>query len=331
MTPRTFKGTVFITLLGILLVACEPLAYNPTPFPVVITSLPTRTPVPTATGTIPPTATNVPPTPTATPQGCDETASTFIDVDDNPTAQSTENLRFRVLVPPCYQSSGKRFPVVYLMHGLSYDEDQWEELGIQRALEQGLRLGILPPMIIVMPYMGNLGQRNSFPPQPSYETFIMDELRPFVENNFCTYEARDYRAIGGISRGGWWAYSIAMRHVDQFAAVGGHSAFFPVGSNDIPPAYDPLEIAVNSVLVASGRLRMYLDNGAADSSGPSQEIFSARLTQRSIPHTYDVFPTGEHNNEYWSAHIDEYLAFYGRDWPNDFGQLPECSAPSPTA
>lgn len=328
-----WKRLVFFIGMLSLIAACEPYAYNPTAVSVVITNVPTNTPfptdTPTPTSTPTPTATPTPP-PSPTPFPCNEVEGQWLDIDDNRSdVGQGENLRYRVYVPPCGLTSLKRFPVVYLIHGLGYREEQWEDLGIDTALEQGIRLGVLPPMMIVTPFMGQLGQRNRFPPDNSYETFILDELMPAVERDFCTIENPAFRGIGGISRGGFWAFSIAMRHPDIFGAVGGHSAYFPNNTSEIPPSFNPLELALNSSFLQDADLRIYLDNGVADSSGPSQQLFSSRLISRDIPHTHEVHVVGEHNNEYWSAHVSEYLSFYGRDWERDYAQLPDCALPSP--
>jgi len=331
------KRFIMTGLIGVvlLLTGCEAaLMYDPTPVAVVITGEPTATlpPSPSPTPTI--TRTPLPsPTPdfteTPTPFPCNEETGQIIDFTDNFSDLAGENLRYRVYIPPCYQSSGKRFPYVILLHGLSYREQQWDELGLDESLDQGIRLGALAPMIVVMPWMGQIGQLNSFPPDISYETVILEELVPAVERDFCTINTREGRAIGGISRGGFWAYSIALRHPDVFGSVGGHSAYFPNNTAEIPPANNPLELAMNSSFVSEADLRMYLDNGAGDSSGPSQQLFSSRLSSRNIPHTYVVHPVGEHNNDYWSTHVGEYLSFYAADWVQDYNQLPSCVDPSP--
>lgn len=321
--------------LIVLLCACEPLApYNPTPVAVVVTPIPSNTPIPsetpipTITNTAAPTATRAfTPTPTAFP--CDATEGQIFDITDNLSDIANENLRYRVYVPPCYGELQRRYPVVYLFHGLSYREQQWEELGMIESLEQGIRLGTYPPMILVMPWMGTIGQLNNFPPNISYERVILEELVPDVDRDFCTITNRENRAIGGISRGGFWAFSVALRNPDLFGIVGGHSAYFEDNTAVVPAAFNPLEIALNSTLVQQANLRLYMDNGASDSSGPSQQLMSNRLTQRDIPHTYIVHPVGEHNEEYWAAHVSEYLTFYGRDWERDYLQLPSCAAPSP--
>lgn len=331
------KKFVPISLLIIIaiLTACEPYAYNPTPVAVIITNQPTATLPPSATPS--PTITRTPfpsATPdytnTPTPFPCDDTAGEIVPFSSNasPTAGG-ENLRFNVYVPPCYSESGARFPTIYLLHGLSYRETQWEELGLIDALDTGIRAGTYPPMLVVMPYMGNFGQVNQFPPDPSYATVILEELLPTIERNFCTLQDRDHRAIGGISRGGFWAYMISILHPEIFSIVGGHSAFFSGDTVAIPPPFNPLELAVDSETLPDADLRMYLDNGASDSSGPSQQIFSSRLTGRGIAHTYVVHPVGSHDNDYWSQHVNEYLAFYAQSWEKQYENLPSCADPSP--
>jgi S-formylglutathione hydrolase FrmB len=69
---------------------------------------------------------------------------------------------------------------------------------------------------------------------------------------------------------------------------------------------------------------MYIDNAAIDFVGANLELFSSRLSARGIPHTYIINPVGDHNDEYWSSHVNEYLAFYGRDWARDAADLPGC-------
>ncbi|MCA9902419.1 MAG: hypothetical protein KC547_01070, partial [Anaerolineae bacterium] len=135
---------------------------------------------------------------------------------------------------------------------------------------------------------------------------------------------RNFRAIGGISRGGFWAFSIALRHPDLFGIVGGHSAFFD--PDNAPSANNPLDLALDTAFLTEANLRMYLDNAAADYVGPNLELFSSRLSARGIPHTYIINPVGDHNDDYWRAHLSEYLTFYGRDWPRDAGSLPSCEA-----
>ena len=316
----------------LLIVACDPLApiITATPQVIVITPEATNTPIatPTRTPTNTPAPTATPQaTPTPTPLPCSDDGGQLIPFDDFRSQVAGENLRYRVYIPPCYLESEKRYPYVILLHGLRETELQWDELGIDTTLDQGIRLDALPPMILVLPYFGTIGTRNAFPPDPSYETVILDELMPAVERDFCTWNDRDYRAIGGISRGGFWAYSIAMRHPDLFGSVGGHSATF--AESNAPPAFNPLELALNTPFLSEANLRMYIDNGASDPAGDELQLFSSRLSSRGIAHTYVIHPVGGHDDEYWQAHLPEYLQFYGANWTQNLSELPSCLQPSP--
>jgi enterochelin esterase-like enzyme len=318
----------------LLVAACDPLAYNPSPVAIVITSPATHTPLPTLTPTATPSRTPTPtatlePSITPTPFPCDETEGQVIDFNQNPSAIAGENLRYRVYLPPCYFSTQRRFPLVILLHGLSYREQQWQDLGMIAALNEKIRAGSLAPMLVVMPYLGTIGQIDQFPPDPSYERVILEELLPAIERDFCVWQSAKYRAIGGISKGGFWAYSIGLRHPQLFGSLGGHSAYFPNDTQTIPPPYNPLELALNSATVLEAGQRLYLDNGASDSSGSSQQLMSSRLTQRGIKHSYVVHPVGEHDNDYWAAHVSEYLDFYGKEWETTYNNLPPCAEPSP--
>ncbi|MDX2162429.1 MAG: alpha/beta hydrolase-fold protein [bacterium] len=322
----------FALFILIALTACDPLAPFPTPTPqvIIVTGEPTVTPLPTDTPAATATRTPTPAptaTPTETPIPCGEDTGQVIPFDEFRSGTAGENLRYRVYIPPCYIQTQKRYPVVYLLHGASFTEVQWNEIGAQEALEQGMRLGVLGPMILVMPFMGTIGTRNTFPPDRSYETVILDELIPAVERDFCTWNERAYRGIGGISRGGFWAYSIALRHPDVFGLVGGHSAAF--SDDNAPPANNPLELALNATFLAQANLRMYLDVGAQDPASANLQLFSSRLSARGIDHTYVINPSGDHSPEYWTAHAAEYLTFYGENFPRSTSELPSCLEPSP--
>jgi enterochelin esterase-like enzyme len=332
MTNRPITPLLLILLAALLIAACDPLTPIPTPTPQIIivtpeftaTPPPTETPRPTETPTPTPTS---PATPTPTPLPCASERGQWIVFDDNRSEVAGENLRYRVYVPPCYFESQRRYPYVILLHGLRYTELQWDEVGVDEALEQALRINALGPMLLVLPFFGRIGTANTFPPDPSYLTVLLEELVPAVERDFCVIQNRAHRAIGGISRGGFWAYLAALRNPDVFGIVGGHSA--ELDPESAPPQYDPLELATNAEFLRQANLRMYLDNAASDPAGRSLELFSSRLSARGIAHTYVINPTGDHSNDYWSAHVSEYLSFYGRDWPRSLGELPSCLEPSP--
>lgn len=330
---RTQPGfwTLCALLSAFFLSACDPMAAPlATPQVIVVSPVPSPTLPPTATPTFTPSPTQTPtpdftPTPTLLP--CLTEDGRIEEVRENRSEIAGENLRYRIYLPPCYAESQRRYPVLYLLHGAGYTEGHWEDLGIVEALEDGIRRDTVGPMILVMPYMGNIGNLNTFPPETSYETVLLEELVPSVDRDFCTFQDRAYRGIGGISRGGFWSMSVALRHPDVFGQAGGHSAAFD--SDNAPPANNPLDLARNVAFENGVGPRIYLDNGADDFAGLTMQTFSSRLTDREIPHTYIIHPVGGHDDEYWSSHVEDYLSFYTQNWPTNFGELPSCAEPSP--
>jgi enterochelin esterase-like enzyme len=330
MHKRLFIPTLLLILL--LVAACDPMAPFPTPTSavIIVTAEPSRTPTPTATSALTRTPTLTPTpqaTATFTPYPCSETAGQIIPFDQNRSTIAGEFLRYRVYIPPCYLDSQKRYPVTFLLPEGDGTETQWDEIGLDEALDQGIRLGAIAPMLVVMPNMGVLGRRNAFPDDPSYERVMMEELLPAIDRDFCTWSDRDHRALGGIGRGGFWAFSIGLRHPDVFSILGAHSAEF--STDNAPPAFNPLDLASNSQFIADVDMRLYLDNGASDDAGANLQLFSTRLTSRGISHTYVINPVGGHDEEYWSAHVSEYIEFYARDWTRNISELPSCLEASP--
>jgi S-formylglutathione hydrolase FrmB len=118
--------------------------------------------------------------------------------------------------------------------------------------------------------------------------------------------ARLHRAIGGLSRGAGWALRIALQRADEFAAVGLHSPavimpdlfLLPIWLEDVPPAWRP---------------RVWIDIGERDSLRRSTEELVGLLEDIGLPLEWRLRP-GEHTPEYWSNHMDEYLAWYTQDW-----------------
>jgi len=327
------RTTLFLALLlAALLAACEPMAVQmATPQVIVVTAIPSSTPPPTLTPTLTPTVTPTPTpanTRTPTPMPCMSEGGFVDEIRQNRSEVADgENLRYNVYLPPCYGQSQRRFPVVYLLHGATYTETQWPQIGTIDALERAMRVGSVGPMILVMPFLGNIGIQNTFPPNDSYETVLLEELVPTIDRDFCTLRNPAHRAVGGISRGGFWALSVGLRHPDVFGAVGGHSA--EVDIPNVPVNNNPLDLARNAATLDDVPLRIYVDNGADDPAGVDLRAFSNRLTSREIPHTYSIFPEGAHNNAYWSSHVGEYLEFYGGPWETDINSLPSCLEPSP--
>ncbi|MBX3066046.1 MAG: hypothetical protein KF726_23910 [Anaerolineae bacterium] len=340
---------IFLILMvcAAILSACDPLAPEPTAIVVVITPTtpsptlivqptetftPSPTLTPTRTPTLPPTSTFTPsptlePTATYTAIACAETEGQIVDLSFD-SKISNENLPYRVYLPPCYSQSGKRYPVLLLFHGSDRDQTEWTDaLEVNKRLERGMALGALPPMIIVMPYGGWIANSNTeFGISPTWEDVVITELMPEIQNTFCTWNAREGRAIGGISRGGFWSFEIGFRHPEMFSAIGGHSAFFDEDHivRQYAPEYNPLWLADTISFPKGMQPRMYLDVGKDDYARSEIENFKDKLIARGIDPGFVLNPEGQHEIDYWKEHTAEYLSFYGRMWPRNAAELPSC-------
>jgi enterochelin esterase-like enzyme len=222
-----------------------------------------------------------------------------------------EDMLYFVYLPPCYdEGADTLYPALYLMHGSDADHTQWIQLGLGTKLDRAIRDGQLPPMIVVLPHGSWIANENWFIGERTWSNIFLSELIPDVESRFHVESRREMRAIGGISRGGFWSFNIAFRHPDLFAAVGGHSAFFDEGHE--PAEHNPLNLAENAENIDT--LRIWLDRGIDDYAWLNIDLMDELLTEREIAHQYLVYPQGEHENDYWAAHVMDYLRFYSAGW-----------------
>jgi hypothetical protein len=138
----------------------------------------------------------------------------------------------------------------------------------------------------------------------------LTEFMPYAEAMFNISTDKSFRAIGGISRGGFWAFNIAFRFPQMFNAVGGHSAFFDPGH--FPAEYNPLDLARTAAGIDT--LRIWLDRGVDDYAFYGLDLMNDALRTRGVPFEYIIYPEGTHEDAYWSDHLTDYLTFYTQEW-----------------
>ncbi|MBI3158664.1 MAG: hypothetical protein HYZ26_03565 [Chloroflexi bacterium] len=292
-----------ITLLGLagLLAACAPAAPAPTL---------AAAPSPTQTVAFNPLSLSSTPTPAAEPPltptspACRAEGGQVL-ADFIPSDLLPQPLEFRLYLPPCYDmETGRRYPVLYLVHGQSYNQDQWDRLGADETADRLAASGGLPPFIIVMP-------RDRVWTQPSEDNFgqaLVQELIPYIDETYRTCPERACRAIGGLSRGAAWALHLGLSEWEAFGALGLHS--LPVFWDDVPHLRRWLEAIPPEDLP-----RIYLDVGERDRDEIKESTFWFRdlLDELGIPHEYTLF-SGYHDEEYWASHMEQYLRFYAAGW-----------------
>jgi enterochelin esterase-like enzyme len=214
-------------------------------------------------------------------------------------------LVFRIYTPPCYELAGnKRYPVLYLFHGQSYTDDQWDRMGVDETADRLIADGEMPPILIVMPYDRYGGQ----PTETDFSQAITEVLIPYIDRRYRTVPDRAHRAVGGLSRGAGWAVHFGISEWKLFGALGAHSvAVFHTDAQrmrtwlgQIPPDQYP---------------RIYMDIGDKDRPEIMRSAlwFEGLLNQYDIPHEWHLF-SGYHSEEYWKAHLEQYLRWYTQGW-----------------
>lgn len=313
---RTLQKRIFTVCTGIFIVilisGCAlsstilRLSTTPTPFlthtpEASATATITATPTSTATPTVTPTATA---TATATP--CAEIRGTVnkVSVPSNALGVS---MPVSIYLPPCYNPTGN-YPVLYLLHGQGMDDSYWISLGVNGIADLAISKG-QTPFIMVFPFEELFLEDNSISKFPDS---IINDLIPWVDANYATCTIKECRAIGGISRGGGWAIKLAMRYIDSFGTLGGHSYGLMFGDSN----WVQKQLETHTV---EDFPRIYLDRGEQDSLAPDIDYFVKVLLANGIRPEFHIYP-GSHTRNYWQTHVQEYMNFYMDAWPEPIAQ-----------
>lgn len=140
----------------------------------------------------------------------------------------------------------KRYPVMYLQHGMAENETGWHIQGkMANILDNNIASGKAVPMIVVMDN-GNCDYGFGMKSGEKFEEFgasffkvITSDLIPYIDKTFRTLADRNNRAMAGLSWGGWQSFNIAMTNTDKFAHLGSFSgAIFSLAGGDVKTAFN---------------------------------------------------------------------------------------------
>jgi S-formylglutathione hydrolase FrmB len=242
-----------------------------------------------------------------------------------------------VLLPPSYDAEkARRYPILYLLHGLGDNEQMLIHSGGFNLVEDLWERHQLADLLIVTPDGGSSFYINSHDGRHPYEDFFLREFLPQIEKRYRTQPGRASRGIAGISMGGYGALHLAFRHPQLFGSLGTHSAAlleklpnFTVGDSrqlarsripgdvfgsPLDPVFwkqnDPLAIARTASLAG---LQIYFDCGSEDDFGFDAGVTALDkiLNSRRIPHEFHLYPGG-HNWVYVAEHLPALLQFHSR-------------------
>lgn len=146
-----------------------------------------------------------------------------------------------VYTPPFYdQNPDKKYPVFYLISGTTDTEEVYFKVGkVNFILDNLIAAGKAKDMIVVLPY-GNPSKyfpagTNTMGMGDMFSKDLINDLMPYIEKNYRTIEDREYRAIGGFSRGGNQGLANGLQNLDKFSYLCSYSSFT---QTNIPGVYD---------------------------------------------------------------------------------------------
>ncbi|MCA1630109.1 MAG: esterase family protein [Acidobacteria bacterium] len=243
-------------------------------------------------------------------------------------------LAYNVVLPPGYDAKSAartRYPVLYLLHGLAGSANDWVSKRAHLA-----DYAAQHRMIIVVPEGKDGWYTDSATvPNEKFETYFVEELLPDVQKRFRAIEAREGRAVAGLSMGGYGALKFGLKYPERFAFAASMSGALAVASwlaTDPIPAFAKPSVARvfgaadNPVRAANGLFRiarempaeriaslpyLYLDCGTEDRLLGFSRDFAALLVEKKIPHEYRQLP-GNHSWPYWDRQVQEVLKLAAR-------------------
>ncbi len=203
------------------------------------------------------------------------------------------------------------FPVLYLLHGQTDDHTAWtRNSNIARYVDN-------LPLIVVMPNTERGWYVNAArDPSRPFETYIIDDLLPFIDATFNTRADRSGRALAGLSMGGYGAFTLAAKHPELFCAAHGFSSGFARGRQDLTddpefrlvfgdkPAgtrYDIFAL-MEQVAKQSNPAAFSFDCGVSDFTIDVNRELHRHMASLGIPHIYEEYP-GAHDWAYWNEHV----------------------------
>lgn len=205
-----------------------------------------------------------------------------------------------VYTPPGY-SADKKYPVLYLLHGIGGDENEWVRFANPQALFDNLIAdGKAVPMIVVMP--NGRAQKDDraaggFQSAPAFAVFerdLIDDLIPAIEAKYSIDKSREKRAIAGLSMGGGQTFNFGLGNLDLFAWVGPFSA---------APNTKPAEQLVPDVAAAKSKLKLlWISCGNKDGLIRISQNVHQFLKKNDIEHVWHVDGHG-HDPAHWSSSL----------------------------
>ncbi|MBS1603019.1 MAG: esterase [Bacteroidetes bacterium] len=222
-----------------------------------------------------------------------------IDTIVYPSKTVGTNRRALVYTPPGF-SKKKKYPVLYLLHGIGGDEKEWLNGGKPQVILDNLYAdGKIEPMIVVLPNgramkddraVGNIMDTAKVRAFAVFEQDLLNDLIPYIEKKWPVLTDAEHRAIAGLSMGGGQSLNFGLGHPDKFAWVGAFSA--------APNTKRPEDLVPDPAAIRRQLKLLWISCGDADGLITFSRRTHEYLRRNDVPHIYYIEP-GVHDFKVW--------------------------------
>ena len=209
------------------------------------------------------------------------------------------NRKSLIYTPPGF-SAKKKYPVLYLLHGIGGDEKEWLNGGNPQAILDNLYgENKIEPMIVVMPNGramkddragGNIFDSAKVQAFATFEKDLLNDLIPFIEKKYPVLTNREHRAIAGLSMGGGQSLNFGLSNLDKFAWVGGFSS--------APNTKKPEDLVPDPEVAKQKLKLLWISCGDNDRLITFSKRTHDYLLEKNVPHVYYIEPGG-HDFKVW--------------------------------
>ena len=237
--------------------------------------------------------------PTSPPSGYDQVKSNIphgqVSYITYQSTATNSQRRARIYLPPGYSTNNK-YSVMYLLHGIGGNEDEWYNSGAPNViLDNLIAAGNIHPFILVLPNGNATGTGVS----DGWENFTKDlinSLVPYIESHYSVYTDAQHRAIAGLSQGGAQSLNIGLPNVDKFPYIGGFS------SSPITKQVNQLFPDGGTKVKANLKL-LFLSCGTADGLISNNNRVRNYCNSNNIPYTEWLLPGNGHDWSVWKPSL----------------------------
>lgn len=130
-----------------------------------------------------------------------------------------KEVSYSIYLPDGYNSSDRYYPVLYLLHGYTDNETMWIQTGqMQEITDCAIKSDKAVSMIVVMPDAWDTWYINQYDGKVPYEDMFFEELIPYIEKTYRARSNKEFRAVAGLSMGGYGSFIYSLHHPDMFSA-----------------------------------------------------------------------------------------------------------------